>query len=233
MKILLSFALIFFFALSSTAFAEDRVPIISVNGEGNVEASPDRATISIGVVSRNKDASKVQSENARSATEIIKSVTALGVEKKNIRTGNYNFRQIYRNDQNKRRIFDCYEVTNTVTIIVDDLNLVGKVIDTSLAHGANNIDSLEFGIRDKSALNAEALKLAVQDAKNKAEIVAAGLGKNIVGVRSVSINSGSITAPRFAKMAMVLEDAANFETPIEGGTLSCSASVHVEFEISK
>ena len=233
MKVLLSLALIFFFVANTTAFAEERVPTISVSGEGVVETSPDRATISVGVISRDKDPAKVQSNNARIATEIIKSVTALGVEKKNIRTGNYNFRQIYRNDSNKHRVFDGYEVTNTVTIVVDNLENVGKVIDTSLSHGANSINSLQFGIRDKSVLQSEALKLAVKDAKTKAEIVAAGLGKSIVGVRSVSINSAPISAPRYTKMAMAMDEAANFETPIEGGTLSCTASVHVEFEISR
>ena len=232
MKIILSFALMIFM-LTATAYAEERLPTISVSGEGVVEVSPDRATISIGVISRDKDVGKVQSENARIANDIIKSVTALGVDRKNIRTGNYSFRQIYRNDQNRRRIFDGYEVNNTVTIIVDDLNIIGKIIDTSLSHGANNIDSLDFGIRDKNSLQAEALKIAVRDARSKAEVVAAALGKSIVGVRSVSINSGNISAPRFAKMAMVMEDSANFETPVESGTLSCSASVHIEFEISR
>ena len=230
---LIIFSAIFIFN-SAVQAAEDRLPVISVNGEGIVETSPDRATISVGVVSREKDPTKVQAENAKIASEIIKSVSAFGIEKKNIRTGNYSFRQIYHNDQNHRRIFDGYEVNNTVSITVDDLNLVGKIIDSALSHGANSIESLQFGIRDKSALTAEALKLAVRDARNKAEVVAAGLGKNIVGIRSVSINSGSISAPRFAKLAMVADEAANsFETPIEGGSLSCSASVHVEFEINR
>jgi len=235
MKIFLTLAVIVFFALSSTVqAAEDSLPVISVSGEGIVEISPDRATISVGVVSREKDPSKVQAENAKIASEIIKSATSLGVERKNIRTGNYSFRQIFHNDQNHHRIFDGYEVNNTVTITVDDLNLVGKIIDAALSRGANSIESLQFGVRDKSALQAEALKIAVRDAKSKAEVVAAGLGKNIVGVRSVSINSGSISAPRFAKMAVLADEASNsFETPIEGGTLTCSASVHVEFEINR
>ena len=235
MKMILSLAIIFCLSFSAKVFAaEDFIPVISVQGEGIVETSPDRATISVGVVSREKDPAKVQAANAKIASEIIKSVSTLGVDKKNIRTGNYNFRQIYRNDDKGKRFFDGYEVSNIVTIVVDDLNLVGKIIDTSLSRGANQIQSLQFGIRDKSALNSEALKLAVRDAKNKAEIVAAGLGKNIVGVKSVSINSASITAPRFAKLAMATDAVSNsFETPIEGGSLTCSASVHVEFEISR
>ena len=235
MKIFLSLAIIFFLSLSSTVFAaEETVPTISVNGEGIVETSPDRATISVGVVSRDKDPSKVQTENAKIASEIINYVSALGVEKKNIRTGNYNFRQIYRNDEKGKRFFDGYEVSNTVIIVADNLNLVGKIIDGSLSRGANQIESLQFGIKDKSALNSEALKLATRAAKNKAEVVAAALGKNIVGVKSVSINSGSISAPRFSKLAMLNDEVSNsYETPIEGGTLTCSASVHVEFEISR
>ncbi len=220
--------------LNSTAFAEDHVPIISVSGEGVVEAPPDTATISVGVVSRDRDATKVQSENSRIATNVINSVVALGIDRKNIRTGNYSFRQIYHTDENRRQIFDGYEVTNTVTIAVADLNKVGKVIDAALSNGANAIDSLNFGIRDREKFQTEALRLAVLDARKKAEVAASALGKVIVSVRSVSINSASIMAPRMEeKMMMMSNMDSSYETPIESGTLKCSASVHVEFEISR
>ena len=221
------------FSFNSTASAEERVPTISVSGEGVVEVAPDRATISLGVVNRDKDAAKVQADNSRIANNIIKAVTALGVDKKNIRTGNYSFHQYYRNDNN-RRIADGYEANNTVTVIVDDLNLVGKIIDAALSHGANNIDSLEFGIKDKGNLQNEAIRLAVRDARAKAEVVAAELGKKIVGVLSVSVNSGYISAPRANKMMMAdMAAEQSIATPIESGMLNCSASVHVEFEISR
>ncbi|MBQ7705507.1 MAG: SIMPL domain-containing protein [Selenomonadaceae bacterium] len=225
-------AMILIFGFSSTAAAEERIPTISVSGEGTIEVAPDRATISVGVVTRDKNASKVQADNSRIANEIIKSVSALGIDKKNIRTGNYSFYPYYRQDNN-RRIADGYEANNTVTVIVDDLNLVGKVIDAALSHGANQIDSLEFGIKNKSNLQNEAIRLAVRDARAKAEVVAAELGKNIIGVRSVSVNSGYISAPRANKMFMeeMAMDGAG-ATPIESGTLTCSASVHVEFEMN-
>ena len=114
--------------------------------------------------------------------------------------------------------------------------MVGKVIDAALNHGANRVDSLNFGLRNKNLYQDEALRLAVLDAKRKAEIAAATLGKYIVSVRSVSINSNSVSAPRNYKLArsMAVEDAvAEYETPIESGTLQCSANVHVEFEISR
>ena len=235
MKKIFCFTLLLIFTLSATVFAEENIRTISVSGEGIVETSPDRATISVGVVSRDKDASKVQAESARTATEILNSVVALGVERKNIRTGNYNFRQVFRTNDKGKRIFDGYEVNNTVTIVVDDIKIVGKVIDAALSHGANKVDSLQFGLRDKKNFQLEAIQLATRDARAKAEIVARELGRSIIGVKSVSVNSASISAPRHYKLAMLdygNVEEENFETPIEGGNLTCSASVNVDFEIN-
>lgn len=222
--------------ICSTSFAEQLPPVISVSGEGIVEALPDRATISIAVVSRDKNPSSVHAANANAAASVINSIVALGIERINISTGNYIFNPIYRHSDNGKRFLDGYEASNSVTVIVDDLNLVGRIIDAALNHGANRVDSLNFGLRNKAAHQDEALRLAVLDAKRKAEIVAATLGKVILSVRNVSINHSSIDAPRNYKMArsMAMEDAvAEVETPIESGTLHCSASVHVEFEISR
>lgn len=231
-----SLTLLIVMMICATTFAEEiRPPIISVSGEGMVEATPDRATISVGVVTRAKNPSTVQADNARAATSVINSIVALGIGRKNISTGNYNFNPTYRRYDNGKNEIDGYEATNSVTIIVDDLNLVGKVIDTALNHGANRVDSLNFGLRNKNSYQDEALRLAVLDARRKAEVAASALGKSILGVRSVSINSNRVESPRNYKMArnMAMDEAADFETPIESGTLQCSASVHVEFEISR
>ena len=231
-----SLTLLMMILICSTAFAEEiPPPIISVSGEGIVEAQPDRATISVGVVTREKNPSEVQNSNARAASSVINSIAALGIERKNISTGNYSFSPVYRHLENGKNVLEGYEATNSVTIIVDNLNLVGKVIDAALSHGANQVNSLNFGLRNKAAYQDEALRLAILDAKRKAEIVATTLGKSIVSVRNVSINSNRVSAPQNYKMAraMAEDSAAGFETPIESGTLNCSASVHVEFEISK
>lgn len=222
--------------MCTTTFAQENPPIISVNGEGIVEATPDRATISVGVVTREKNPSAVQAANAKVAASVINSIVALGIERKNISTGNYNFNPTYRHTDNGKSILEGYEATNSVKIVVDDLNLVGKVIDAALNHGANHVDSLNFGLRNKTAYQDEALRLAVLDAKRKAEIVAHALGKSILSVRNVSINSNRVAAPQNYKMVRAMaatEDAVAYETPIESGNLQCSANVHVEFEISR
>ena len=217
--------------MSTTAFAaESKVPTLSVNGEGIVEAAPDMATISIGVVTQDKDASRAQSANAKSAQDIINSIVALGVDRKKIGTSDYTFRPTYRQDTNRQSILNGYEVRNTVHVILDNLDLVGKVIDTALNHGANNIDSLDFGIKNRKKLQDDALVLAIRDARQRADLVARELGKSIVGVQDISINTGSIGAMRMNKAYAMAEMASmDAATPIEAGTLTCSASVHIVF----
>lgn len=216
--------------MTVTAFAEEKLPTLSVSGEGIVEAAPDRATISIGVVTQDKDATRAQSSNAKTAQDIINSITALGVERKYIRTSDYNFRPTYRQEDNHRNEISGYAVSNTVNVIVDNLDLVGKIIDSALSNGANNIDSLDFGIKNRKKLQDDALILAIKDARRKAELVANELGKSIVGVQDISINTGGVGVMR-SNMMMMKAEAAMMDsaTPIEAGTLTCSASVNVTF----
>lgn len=215
--------------ICATTFAEEiKPPTISVSGEGHVEVAPDRAIISVGVVTRDKNLSAVQNSNAKTANAVINSIVALGIERKKISTSNFGVNPLRSGDRNA---IDGYEATNSVTVIVDDLNLVGKIIDAALSHGANQVNSLHFGLRDEKIHQDEALRLAIADARHKAEVAAKTLGVTIVGVRNVSINNTYVNAPRNFKSARATSDSINIETPIESGTVQCAASVHVEFEI--
>jgi len=215
-------------------FAEERVPTLSISGEGVVEAAPDRAMISIGVLTQDKDAARAQVANAKTAQDVINAIVALGIEHKYIRTSDYNFRPTYRQEENRRHEINGYVVSNTVHVTVDNLELVGKVIDSALLNGANNIDSLDFGIKNRKKLQDDALILAIRDAKQRAELVARELGKTIVGIQDMSVNTGSVGVMRSNQMMMkATAESMDYATPIESGTLTCSASVNVTFILSR
>ena len=220
--------------MTTKAFAEEaKIPTLSVSGEGIIEAAPDRAAISIGVVTQDKDATRAQSANAKAAQDVINAIVALGVDRKYINTSDYSFRPTYRQDTNHQNVLNGYEVRNTVHVMLDNLDLVGKVIDTALNHGANNIDSLDFGIKNRKKLQDEALVLAIRDARQRADLVARELGKTITGVQEISINNGGVGGMRMNKMYAMAEMASmDAATPIEAGTLTCTASVHIVFTLS-
>ena len=219
----------------SAAFAapqqETPRPTLSVDGQGTGTAAPDMATVTIGVTTQGKDAAKAQNDNAWVSNQIQAAVRGLGIEEKDIQTRNYSFYPNYSTDKDHRNEVTGYTVNNSVIVVVRDIKLTGKVIDAALNNGANEINSLDFSASDTKAVRKVALLNAIQDARNKADIIAKGLGKRIVGIQNVSESTGYIETRRFGgnMLMAVAKDAA---TPIAPGSLSLTANVHIDFILS-
>lgn len=219
----------------SAAFAapqqETPRPTLSVDGQGTGTAAPDMATVTIGVTTQGKDAAKAQNDNAWVSNQIQAAVRGLGIEEKDIQTRNYSFYPNYSTDKDHRNEVTGYTVNNSVIVIVRDIKLTGKVIDAALSNGANEINSLDFSASDTKAVRKVALLNAIQDARDKADIIAKGLGKRIVGIQNVSESTGYIETRRFGgnMLMAVAKDAA---TPIAPGSLSLTANVHIDFILS-
>ena len=219
----------------SAAFAapqqETPRPTVSVDGQGTGTAAPDMATVTIGVTTQGKDAAKAQNDNAWVSNQIQAAVRGLGIEEKDIQTRNYSFYPNYSTDKDHRNEVTGYTVNNSVIVVVRDIKLTGKVIDAALSNGANEINSLDFSASDTKAVREVALLNAIQDARDKADIIAKGLGKRIVGIQNVSESTGYIETRRFGgnMLMAVAKDAA---TPIAPGSLSLAANVHIDFILS-
>ena len=56
---------------ASPALAEDRKPVISVTGEGSIEAPPDMATISLGVTTTGNTASEALDANSAALAAVL------------------------------------------------------------------------------------------------------------------------------------------------------------------
>lgn len=219
----------------SAAFAapqqETPRPTLSVDGQGTGTATPDMATVTIGVTTQGKDAAKAQNDNAWVSNQIQAAVRGLGIAEKDIQTRNYSFYPNYSTDKDRRNEVTGYTVNNSVIVVVRDIKLTGKVIDAALNNGANEINSLDFSASDTKAVRKVALLNAVQDARDKADIIAKGLGKRIIGIQNVSESTGYIETRRFGgnMLMAVAKDAA---TPIAPGSLSLTANVHIDFILS-
>ncbi|MBO4853160.1 MAG: SIMPL domain-containing protein [Schwartzia sp.] len=221
------------FAPLTKCAAAEEPPILSVSGSGMVQGAPDQAAITLGVVTRAETAAEAQQENAAKATAIREALTALGIEDSDVKTEEYNFRPEYGREGNERVVVG-YTASNTIRVRVRNVAKVGDVVDAVLASGANTIHSLDFSIRDTDALRKRALESAVKDARSKADAIAHALGKSIVGVQHVSENTGMFQ-PRQANGMMMMKsmDAAAESTPIDAGTMSLTADVHIDFILSR
>ena len=218
------------FAPMTVSAAEKEPSILSVSGNGVVQSTPDQATITMGVVTQGVTAGEAQQENAVKATAIREALRTFGIEDKDVKTEEYNFRPEYSREGNERVIVG-YVASNTIRVCVRDVTIVGDVVDAVLTNGANTIHSLDFSIRDTHALRQKALESAIKDAREKADAIAHALGSRIIGVQHVTENTGMFQ-PRQSNMAKSMDVMAE-STPIDGGIVSMTADVHIDFILAQ
>merc|ERR1711916_89245 len=123
-------------------------------------------------------ASAAMKQQAAQMTGVFNALKKAGIAAKNMQTGNIslNPRYDYSSRNNSPPKLICYNASNTVNIIVRDLDKLGPTLDAVVDAGGNTINSVSFSLDDSAEAQAEAQKLAVQDALAKAELYAAAAG---------------------------------------------------------
>ena len=169
----------------ATANANSTQDRFSVTGSGVVYAKADVANISVGLKTEAKStAAEATSENIKTMNEIVKELKNLGVEEKDIKTTNYRLSPVYNWTQNRGQELKGYEVNQTVTIKVRNLDKIGEIIAKTTEKGANQIGNVNFTIDDEYELKAQARELAITKAKEKAKEIAKQSGMRLGVVKS-------------------------------------------------
>ena len=118
-----------------------------------------------------------------------------------------------------------YTARNTVRVFLSDLTRVGAVVDTAVKAGGNQVQRVSFMLRDPAAAQNEALRRAVQVAREKAQTVAAALGLQITGFYNVVAHDMGGVRPMFQEAAGFARAAAAAPTPIEPGRIQVRSRV--------
>lgn len=225
-------SLLLILPLSVSVQAQD-APVLSVSGTGIAKMAPDQASLRLSVTTTGKSAQDTQAENASRMQAVIASVEALGVEPQYIETSLLEISPQYEYKNGVREI-KGYVASNSVTVEIRDLIKVGRIADTALANGANQIDDLSFSLREPESIQQEALRLAILDARSKAEVMARALGHAIVGLKLVSETTNSYQMRNYS-LPMLAEAKADSSvaTPVQPGELEVTAEVHIEFLLSE
>ena len=150
-------------------------PTIVTRGQAIVTARPDRAFVTIAAESRSKNSAEAQKQNAAAMTAVLQKIEQAGVPKDAVRTVGYDLQPEF-DYANGRQTFRNYLARNTVEVRLDDIDRVGIVIDAAAAGGATTITGIRFDVRNRAALEREALRQAVADARARADAAAAGAG---------------------------------------------------------
>lgn len=211
---------------SAQAPSPTNEPVVVVSGEGLVKAAPDRAFATFSVENRSKDPKEAQTQNAKAMTAVQARLAAAGFGKDAVRTLSYDL-NLESDWVNGRQIPKGYVARNTIEVRLDDIARVGEVIDMAITSGANSVHGVRFDLKDRDALEREALKRATADARARAEAAAAGAGATIGRVVKIEEPSRSYPMPPpMAMMREVAQDArAPVTTPVSAGEIEIRATV--------
>jgi uncharacterized protein YggE len=195
---------------------------IIAGGEGRREIAPDKATIILGVDTRSRTPAAAASANADRMTAIRTALTRMGIAESDISTARYSL-----HFEHGRTPADTqYVASNMVTVETRQLDRVGAIIDTGLGAGANNINSLQYDLNDRSAAQTGALGDAVANARAQAEAMAAAAGGRLGDLVELSTQPAQYRPFAMDGAAFrMAEMSAAAPTPVSPGSVTIYATV--------
>ncbi len=165
--------------------------VIRVSGEGRLVGEPDLARLMFGVTKSGKTVGEAQQKMAETISKVITAVQTGGVTKEDITTSDVSIEQAW---DYKRHIPSGYTVSSTLTITVRDVSRVGRVIDLAIATGLNRLQGVSYDVRSPE-WRKKAFGEALADARDKAQRIAAGLGRPLGQVLSAQENGERQASP--------------------------------------
>jgi uncharacterized protein YggE len=204
---------------------------ISVSGEGEISGKPDSAHLSAGVVTQGPAAAAALTANTTAMNRVFAALKAIGIPDNKIQTSNFSVQPQYppfRPDAPEQRTIIGYQVSNQVSVTVDDLSKLGAALDALVKSGANQLGGVSFAIANPKPLAERARALAVADAMAKAKTLAAAAGVNLGPILSIEEGTAFRPVPKFAEVRTALAAAP---PPIAIGEESVTVNVTMTYGI--
>ena len=231
--VVLAMFLILFFSFKSSVSSGNTV---NVQGYATIDAMPDLVTVYFSVETKADTATEAKNNNSEIMENVLTALMLEGFDRDEIVTENFNVYPNYIWDD-KGRTEDGYIATHSVKVEMsaDKFDKVGNVVDAGVDAGANiNYINFELSVEKQNEYKAEAMKLAAQDARIKAESVAQGFGKNVGKLVSISVSEFGYYPWNVFSARGGMEDVAlakEAATSIQPGEREISATVSAVYKI--
>jgi uncharacterized protein YggE len=210
-------------------------------GRSSVEVSPDLALVQVGVSTKAATPSDTLDQNSAAARRVVDYARGFGIAANDIRTASVNLGPVTKNVRNPggdvQQQPDGYRANNSVQVRLRDLAKLGEFTRRVLDHGANQINSVSFGLSDPDKPAEEARQAAVADAVRKARGLADAAGVRLGRIDQISfpprMEGGTHGGDGRADMPMRSMAQSAMSVPVEGGVIEVAAEVDVTWIIAQ
>lgn len=230
--------------ITAAAHAEPEVqqPTLSVRGEAILRVDPDQVTVSIGVLSEARQAKQALAKNSQAMQKVIAAIVDLGLSKKDYKTRQLSVQPKWsarpRDSSSSRWRPEIigYTVTNTLQVTTGKLALVGDLISVATVAGANQIQSIRFGLSNPREYRSQAIAKAVANARADADTAAQAAGTEIDGIKTLHLDHAA-SVEKVQDQSLMMRSAVAAEAaavpPVNPGEVTIRASVSVVYRLDE
>lgn len=220
--------LITMFITASNAQEVKPIPQIAVSGEGKVKAVPDQAFISVTIETKGTNATTVKKQNDETVEKVILFIKKSKLPKEDVQTKQIALNPQYDYEKKKH----TYNATQTIEILLKDLSQYDALMEGLVDAGINRINAVEFKTSKLAEYQSQARKLAMKEAKQKAEDYVSVLGQKVGKAFTISDNSQAYyPQPMYENRMMktYLSDESMPKETLAIGEITIIANVNVSF----
>lgn len=223
----------FLFAIYYLYPKESSDKTISVTGNAQMQVAPDRVVVYAQVLTRSRDsAEEAKNLNSQLSDAVMAALLKAGVNRSDIETSSFSVYPEYDWIQDQGQVLKGYAASNSMKITIADFENAGKIVDAVVNNGGLiSYINYELSTQKMNEYKAQALADASKDAKTKAESIAAGLGRSLGEVVSVSASDYNYY-PYPIYRAEAGADLKQVSTNLPSAKLDVTATVSVTYKIN-
>ena len=208
---------------------QPRQPHIVVSGEAELEVVPDIIRLQLQVWDTAKTATDAKREVDTITARLFSSAAKHGVKNEDISAGRLNVSPEYEWRDGKRFTVG-QRVQRSVDFTIRDTDSYGKLLDELVDAEVTRISSTQFDVSSEKTHQRNALSLALEDAREKAALMANALGARLGAVFQIVESGTPRTTPPVMFRAAAMDAAESApEAPMHLGKQKIQGNVSVIF----
>ena len=185
----LAAALLVFSVVGTNLAAAAEPNTIAVSGMAEQEVAPDMAYIDVGINVRQMMRKLPEHRKHKSHRKSAERFWDLPLPIIDLANTSYYLYQEYKVDRNGVRTADKYVLDSSIKVTVKDLDKLSQVIDNVVEAGATNISNITYALSTQNIIQRQLLATAVENARDKAAVVANAGSRTLGNMLSADINS--------------------------------------------
>lgn len=222
----------FFFALfitllASLSYAND-LGLINVSASASAKGMPDQAQLNLVFSANDFEADDARRTVKKNVQSFLKHLDRFNVPENSLDTSQTSLYPRY-DYHNKQRALKDYEFTRRVSFKLNELSELDTLMSVITKTNATRVDNISFSIQKPGKLQKQALRKAINSAKQKAAILATGFDVELGKIHRVTHHTETPGRPVLRSMAMSAEVADSPAQTYQQKELEVHATIDVAF----